>query len=106
MIAWLAAQPWSNGRVGMFGTSYSGFNSIQMACEQPPALGAICAIYATDDRYTDDVHYMGGALRAVDLVDYCHYMTPMRRAAPCPRCSETAGATSGGGGWSRWSPGC
>ena len=27
VIAWLAAQPWSNGRVGMFGTSYSGFNS-------------------------------------------------------------------------------
>ena len=84
MIAWLAAQPWSNGRVGMFGTSYSGFNSIQMACEQPPALHAICAIYATDDRYTDDVHYMGGALRAIDLVDYCHYMTPMSALPPVP----------------------
>ena len=84
VIAWLAAQPWSNGRVGMFGTSYSGFNSIQMACERPPALGAICAIYATDDRYTDDVHYMGGALRAVDLVDYCHYMTPMNALPPVP----------------------
>ena len=84
VIAWLAAQPWCNGRVGMFGTSYSGFNSIQMACERPPALGAICAIYATDDRYTDDVHYMGGALRAVDLVDYCHYMTPMNALPPVP----------------------
>jgi predicted acyl esterase len=84
VIAWLAARPWSNGRVGMFGTSYSGFNSIQMACERPPALGAICAIYATDDRYTDDVHYMGGALRAVDLVDYCHYMTPMNALPPAP----------------------
>ena len=84
VIAWLAAQPWSNGRVGMFGTSYSGFNSIQMACERPPALHAICAIYATDDRYTDDVHYMGGALRAIDLVDYCHYMTPMNALPPVP----------------------
>ena len=84
VIAWLAAQPWSNGRVGMFGTSYSGFNSIQMACERPPALDAICAIYATDDRYTDDVHYMGGALRAIDLVDYCHYMTPMNALPPVP----------------------
>src|SRR3954466_13287602 len=27
-IEWLAGQPWSNGRVGMFGTSYSGFNSL------------------------------------------------------------------------------
>ena len=68
----------------MFGYSYSGFNSLQLACERPPALGAICAIYATDDRYTDDVHYMGGALRAIDLVDYCHYMVPMNALPPVP----------------------
>ncbi len=84
VIAWLAAQPWSNGRVGMFGYSYSGFNSLQAACERPPALGAICAIYATDDRYTDDVHYMGGSLRAIDLVDYCHYITACNALPPVP----------------------
>ena len=28
-----------------------------------PGLEAIVAIYATDDRYTDDVHYTGGALQ-------------------------------------------
>ena len=84
VIAWLAAQPWCNGRVGMFGYSYSGFNSLQLACERPPELSAICAIYATDDRYTDDVHYMGGALRAIDLVDYCHYMIPMNALPPVP----------------------
>jgi predicted acyl esterase len=84
VIAWLGAQPWSNGRVGMFGYSYSGFNSLQLACERPAALGAICAIYATDDRYTDDVHYMGGALRAIDLVDYCHYVVPMNALPPVP----------------------
>ena len=56
-IDWLAAQPWSTGRVGMFGTSYSGFNSLQMAAEgDADALGAVVAMYATDDRYTDDVH--------------------------------------------------
>ena len=84
VIAWLAEQPWCNGSVGMFGTSYSGFNSLQMACERPPALKAICAIYATDDRWTDDVHWRGGALRLVDLVDYCHYMTPMTMLPPVP----------------------
>ena len=84
VIAWLAEQPWCNGAVGMFGTSYSGFNSLQMACERPPALQAICAIYATDDRWTDDVHWRGGALRLVDLVDYCHYMTPMTMLPPVP----------------------
>ncbi len=84
VIAWLADQDWCNGRVGMFGTSYSGFNSLQMACERPAALGAICAIYATDDRFTDDVHWRGGALRLVDLIDYCHYMTPMNLLPPVP----------------------
>ncbi len=84
VIAWLAAQPWCNGRVGMFGYSYSGFNSLQLACERPAGFGAICAIYATDDRYTDDVHYMGGAVRAIDLIDYCHYMIPMNALPPVP----------------------
>ena len=84
VIAWLADQPWCDGNVGMWGTSYSGFNSLQIACERPPALKAICAIYASDDRWTDDVHWRGGALRLVDLVDYCHYMTPMSMLPPVP----------------------
>ncbi|MFN8190660.1 MAG: CocE/NonD family hydrolase [Nocardioidaceae bacterium] len=84
VIAWLAAQDWCDGNVGMWGTSYSGFNSLQLAVERPPALKAICAIYATDDRWTDDVHWRGGALRLVDLVDYCHYMTPMNVLPPVP----------------------
>ena len=106
VIAWLAAQEWCNGNVGMFGTSYSGFNSLQIACERPPALKAVCAIYSSDDRWTDDVHWRGGALKLVDLVDYCHYMTPMTCCRPCPRCRATAGATSGGAGWRPASPGC
>ncbi len=84
VIAWLAAQEWCDGQIGLWGTSYSGFNSLQMACEQPPALKAICAIYATDDRWTDDVHWRGGALRLVDLVDYDHYMTAMNVLPPVP----------------------
>ncbi len=83
-IAWLAAQEWSNGRVGMYGTSWSGFNSIQVAALRPPALGAIVPIYATDDRYTDDVHYMGGALKALDVVDWVTYMLPMNALPPVP----------------------
>jgi len=35
VIAWLAEQEWSNGRVGMYGTSWSGFNSLQVACLRP-----------------------------------------------------------------------
>jgi uncharacterized protein len=83
-FAWLAAQEWCDGRIGMWGTSYSGFNALQIAMERPPELKAICAIYATDDRWTDDVHYRGGALKLVDLVDYDAYMTPMCVLPPVP----------------------
>ena len=84
VIEWLAGQPWSSGRVGMFGTSYSGFNALHMAADGVPALGAVVAIYATDDRYTDDVHYAGGVLRAIDLIDYPLYMVAMNALPPVP----------------------
>ena len=84
VIGWLAEQPWCDGSVGMWGTSYSGFNSLQVACAAPTALKAICAIYASDDRWTDDVHWRGGAFRLLDAVDYCHYMTPMNALPPVP----------------------
>ena len=81
VIDWLATRDWSNGNVGMYGTSYSGFNSIQVAMERPPALKAIIPIYATDDRYTDDVHYFGGALKQLDQIDYPTYMVAIERPA-------------------------
>ena len=64
VIAWLAAQPWCTGKVGMFGISWGGFNSLQVAARRPPALNAIITACSTDDRYADDVHYMGGCLDA------------------------------------------
>ena len=62
VIAWLAAQPWCSGVVGMMGISWGGFNGLQIAARRPPALKAIVTICSTDDRYADDVHYMGGTL--------------------------------------------
>jgi predicted acyl esterase len=84
VVDWLAAQDWATGRVGMYGTSWSGFNSIQVAMLRPPALGAIVPIYASDDRYTDDVHYMGGVLKALDLVDWVLYMAACNVLPPVP----------------------
>ena len=62
VIAWAAAQPWCNGNVGMQGISWGGFNSLQVAALQPPALKAIITICSTADRYADDIHYKGGCL--------------------------------------------
>lgn len=85
IIAWLAEQSWSNGKVGMTGISYGGFNALQVAMLRPPALKAIIPAYATDDRYTDDVHYSaGGALRCYELLDYPLYMVAMNALPPHP----------------------
>ena len=67
VIAWLAAQDWCTGSVGMFGISWGGFNSLQLAGRQPEALKAIVTVCSTDDRYDNDVHYMGGSLLGVDM---------------------------------------
>jgi uncharacterized protein len=62
VIAWLAAQPWCDGKVGMIGISWGGFNALQAAARRPPALKAVITVCSTDDRYADDVHFMGGCL--------------------------------------------
>jgi pimeloyl-ACP methyl ester carboxylesterase len=61
IIAWLAKQSWSNGKVGMRGISWGGINALQVAALQPPELKAIMPMACILNRYTDDAHYMGGA---------------------------------------------
>lgn len=41
LVDWIAAQPWSNGRVGMMGGSYEGWSQLAVASMQPAALKAI-----------------------------------------------------------------
>ncbi len=62
VINWIAAQPWCNGRVGMFGTSWGGTAGLQAAVDAPNPLKAVIANCATIDRFEDDIHWMGGCL--------------------------------------------
>ncbi|MCB2157360.1 MAG: CocE/NonD family hydrolase, partial [Rhodobacteraceae bacterium] len=50
-IAWIAAQDWCDGQVAMYGISWGGFNGLQIAARQPPALKTIITVGSTDDRY-------------------------------------------------------
>ena len=79
-IAWIAAQPWCSGRVGMTGISWGGFNSLQVAARRPPALKAIITHCSTDDRYSDDVHYMGGCLLLENFFWGSAYLMLMARS--------------------------
>lgn len=62
LIDWLSRQPWSTGRVGMFGESWSGFNALQVAMRNPPALKAIVAKVASDNLYHEDARFADGML--------------------------------------------
>lgn len=84
-VEWLAARPWCNGNVGMWGISYGGFTAIQVAKMQPPHLKAIVPMYATDDRYRDDVHYIGGCKTASELAQYAVSMVGMNALPPMPQ---------------------
>jgi uncharacterized protein len=60
-IEWLAAQPYCNGDIGMYGASYYAATQLLAAVRQPPALKAI-APQATASDYHDTWTYYGGAL--------------------------------------------
>jgi len=83
VIAWIAKQPWSTGKVGMIGISWSGFNSLQVAANRPPELGAIVTLCSTDDRYADDVHYDGGCIGS-DAVQWASSMLGWSAWPPDP----------------------
>jgi putative CocE/NonD family hydrolase len=81
-VEWLAAQDWNDGNVAMWGISYGGFTSIQVAKLRPPHLRAIVPIMATDDRYTTDVHYIGGCVTASELSQYAVSQVAMNAMPP------------------------
>jgi putative CocE/NonD family hydrolase len=59
-IAWAAAQPWSSGKVGMFGLSYVGATQWLAAVPTPPALATMVPVVTASD-YHEGWAYQGGA---------------------------------------------
>src|SRR5436190_20192251 len=61
-VEWAAAQPWSNGAVGMAGRSYSGAAQWMAAAAQPPHLRALFPVVIGSD-FFDGWIYQGGAFQ-------------------------------------------
>ncbi|WP_290793828.1 CocE/NonD family hydrolase [Halomonas sp.] len=80
ILAWLEAQPWCTGEVGMIGISWGGFNGLQIAALRPRQLKAVITLCFTDDRYADDIHHMGGCL----LGDNLSWASTMFDGNACP----------------------
>lgn len=82
-IGWIADQDWCDGQVAMIGISWGGFNGLQIAARQPPALKTIITVGSTDDRYATDVHYVGGCL-SKDNFDWSSTMFAHNDLPPDP----------------------
>lgn len=59
-VEWAAAQPWSNGKVGMYGASYVGATQWLAATSRPPHLVTIVP-NVTASNYHNGWTYQGGA---------------------------------------------
>ncbi len=68
----------------MIGISWGGFNGLQIAALRPPALKAVITVCSTDDRYADDIHYMGGCL-LIDQLSWASQMFARNTLPPDPR---------------------
>ncbi len=90
VLAWIRAQTWCDGAVGMMGKSWGGFSALQVAALRPPGLKAVIAVCATDDRYADDAHYMGGCVLGENLVWGTSLMT---------LCAQPPDPALAGAGW-------
>lgn len=84
VLAWIAAQPWCDGSVGMIGKSWGGFSGLQVAARRPPQLKAVISVCSTDDRYETDVHYIGGCVLASDMLSWGSTMLAFNARPPDP----------------------
>ena len=62
-LNWISRQPWSDGKVGMFGGSYLGVVQWQLAIRNPPQLKAIFPAVSGYDEYLDRFYSRGGAFK-------------------------------------------
>jgi predicted acyl esterase len=57
LVEWAAAQPWSDGNVGMIGISYFAMTQLEAAVEHPPHLKAIFPVALSPDLYEGFWHH-------------------------------------------------
>jgi len=89
-IEWAAAQPWCNGDVCLFGTSYYGMIQPLIAARQPKALRAMFANEVCTDFFRHLVAYGGSVNNRFFALwmganfkdeDFSHTLAPWQRAA-------------------------
>lgn len=96
-LAWVAAQPWFDGSLGMWGLSYYGYTQWAVAADAPPFLKALVPVITTSRfsgafyprgsftlesalRWTSYLRATGGR-GAIDLATVGRLLSPRREAA-------------------------
>ena len=83
LIEWVAAQPWSSGKVGMLGVSYLAVTQWRAASLRPPSLAAICPWEGFTDPYRDLLR--PGGIPEVGFVKvWAHGMRSVRQQYSIP----------------------
>jgi len=77
IIEWIAAQPWCDGNVGMFGVSYFSIVQQQVAALKPPHLKALFCPFGYTDFYRDKF-YHGGILSHSFMQSWSTHMDNLR----------------------------
>jgi predicted acyl esterase len=93
---WLAGEPWSTGKVGMYGLSYLGITQLLAAGEAPPHLVAIIPEMAWFDAY--DFFYPGGVFQFYSMFSWSVGTRGSSIRVPLPPGWRQIRSTSGG----RW----
>lgn len=81
VIEWAARQPWCDGNVGLWGTSYGGAQALGIASRRPPSLKAIASIYGAADIYHDFV-YPGGGPNGLGAAAWSAFVVALELAPP------------------------
>jgi putative CocE/NonD family hydrolase len=91
LVAWAASskRPWSNGNIGLHGTSYGAINQFLTAAQHPPGLRAMFPIVPMSDAYRD-VAITGGQLDATFMPFWLGLVTATSLEPPTPTLSDPA----------------
>ncbi|WP_129777739.1 DUF885 family protein [Peristeroidobacter soli] len=76
VVEWAAAQPWSNGNIGMFGGSNAGMSQLAVAARRPPHLKAIAPTAIAGSLYREEGATAGGMIHLGEAASWTFDLQP------------------------------
>ena len=99
-IEWAGAEPWSSGKVGTMGLSFTCFNQYLTAPTRPPHLAAMFCAHSASNAYKD-LYWAGGALHMI-MPTWLLTQNEMVQPVPLHDPGRRGGYVGGDEAWRRW----